>query len=160
LDDGMIGKLVRARRGHALTGKRLPEAARRPAPPRITVTRDVLPPSEAAPSERGFRVERRLEPTRSVLAPIGELDESTVAPFEAAVAGVIGRGRLVVLDLGNLTFIDSCGLWSISTIYSACKRRHISICMWPGPERVQNVFEVTGLYDLLPFTERPSEAGP
>src|SRR5258708_32858658 len=120
----MIGKLVRARRGHALTGRRLPEAARRPAPPRFAVARDVLPPSEAAPSERGFRVERRLEPTRSVLAPIGELDESTVAPFEAAVAAVIGRGRLGGLDLGNLTFIDSCGPWSIPAIYSPVSAAH------------------------------------
>ncbi|MCW3032038.1 MAG: hypothetical protein QOK19_1269 [Solirubrobacteraceae bacterium] len=95
-----------------------------------------------------------------MLVPVGELDASTVLPFEQAVTEVVRRGRPIVLDLDSLTFIDSCGLWSISLIHSACKERGIGICLWPGPEHVQHVFEVTGLYDLLPFTARFPEEAP
>jgi anti-anti-sigma factor len=124
------------------------------------VSRDVLPrPSEPPPSDRGFRTEERLESSCSVLAPIGELDESTVRSFEGAVAGAVRRGRPVVIDLGRLRFIDSCGLWSITSVCSACKQRGIHVCLLPGTQRVQSVFEVTGLCDLLPFTDRlPGQA--
>lgn len=95
-----------------------------------------------------------------MLLPIGELDEYAVDAFEDAVGGLVGRGRPIVLDLDRLTFIDSCGLWSVSSVCSACRQRGIGIRLWPGPANVQKVFEVTGLYDLLPFTAcRPAEAG-
>jgi anti-anti-sigma factor len=155
----MIGKL-RARGGAAPTRRILPAAARRPQTRPANPSLDVLPPSDASPAERGFRIARRLHGDCSVLVPVGELDSSTVLPFEQAVTEVVRRGRPIVIDLDRLTFIDSCGLWSISLIYSACKQRGIGICLWPGPEHVQHVFEVTGLYDLLPFTERFPEEAP
>jgi anti-anti-sigma factor len=155
----MIGK-IRARRRPTTSDRRvLPVAARRRPGAETVGSRDVLPASEAAPAERGFRIVQRLHGDCSVLAPVGELDSSTVLPFEQAVTDVVRRGRPIVIDLDSLSFIDSCGLWSISLIYSACKQRGIGICLWSGPEHVQHVFEVTGLYDLLPFTDRfPEEA--
>ena len=56
------------------------------------------------------------------------------------------------IDFDRLSFVDSCGLWSISSVCSTCRQRGIGIRLWPGPPNVQNVFEVTGLYDVLPFT--------
>jgi anti-anti-sigma factor len=156
----MIGKL-RARRRPATSGRRiLPSAARRPQAGPADLSRDVLPVSRAALSERGFHTAQRLHDDCSVLAPAGELDASTVVTFEQAITAAVRRGKPIVIDLDSLTFIDSCGLWSISRIYSACKQRSIGICLWPGPEHVQHVFEVTGLYDVLPFTDRFPEGAP
>jgi anti-sigma B factor antagonist len=154
--DRVTGKIARARRP-ALTGRRrLPEAARRTVAPNGTgPSPDVLPASKTRPSERSFRVEHRLHPGCSVVSPIGELDASTVGPFEEAVSSVVSLDRPIVIDLGGLSFIDSCGLWSVTTIHSACKDRGLALCLTGGPDQVRDVFEVTGLYDLLPFTDRP-----
>jgi anti-sigma B factor antagonist len=154
--EGVIGKLTPRRWRQALPGQRLPaHAACRPAlSGRAAASRDVLPrPSGAGLASRGFRIERRLEPDRSVLVPIGELDVSAVGSFEQATAGLVNRGRPIVVDLSKVLFIDSCGLWSITTIYSTCRQRGVGIGLWPGSARVQQLFEVTGLYDVLPFTE-------
>ena len=48
----------------------------------------------------------------------------------------------------------------LGRVVEACKQRGIGLCLWSGPEHVQHVFEVTGLYDLLPFTDRFPEEAP
>ena len=60
--------------------------------------------------------------------------------------------RPIVIDLSRLTFIDSSGLWAITLTQRICRKRGLGLLIKPGPERVQSVFEVTGLADLLPFT--------
>jgi anti-sigma B factor antagonist len=118
--------------------------------------REALLQSSGGTLAKGFRVEQRFEHDLTILAPVGELDEAAVRPFEQAFPNALARGRPVVVDLAGLTFIDSCGLWTITELCSACKRGGVSFQVWPGPERIQEVFEVTGLCDLLPFVDRPS----
>jgi anti-anti-sigma factor len=139
LEERKIGKAVRTRSRPSAPARRLArdDAGRGRAQPRMALSRDVLPRPEAPAAARGFRVRRRLQADRTILVP-----------------AVVGRGLPIVIDLGELTFIDSCGLWLITTIHSGCRQRGISLRLWGGCEHIQQVFEVTGLYDLLPFVSR------
>ncbi len=111
----------------------------------------MLPVSRSAPVDREFRIDHGCEGETTTITPVGELDGASAIDFEEALSDVIAAGRPIVIDLRRLTFIDSSGLWAITLVHKTCKRRGISLCLLPGPEHVQNVFEITGLFDLLPF---------
>ena len=98
----------------------------------------------------------------------GELDVRSVPRLEAAVSRCCTRSRsarAITLDLRGLTFIDSSGLWTITAARRWCERQGYGFSLIPGPEPVHEVFEVTGLSDLLPFREaekgevKPSSPG-
>jgi anti-anti-sigma factor len=103
------------------------------------------------PSEQGFAISTARVPRGTVVRPAGELDAAALAELEQALADAITVGRPIEIDLRAASFIDSSALWAITVAHSVCRRRGIPICLRPGPRRVQQVFEVTGLYDLLPF---------
>jgi anti-sigma B factor antagonist len=154
----VVGRSSRAPRLSLLRGRRLtPDAPA--AVDGARADEDVhagspesLPASDAAPSQRGFRVEATADEHHEILAPVGEFDASALAPFEEAITGVLEAERPIVIDLGRVTFIDSSGLWAITLTQRICRKRGIGLLLKPGPEQVQSVFEVTGLFDLLPFT--------
>lgn len=83
----------------------------------------------------------------------GELDVAGVPELEAAIAGAAGASGLVV-DLSNLTFIDSSGLRLLMTLNESVQARGQSLEVIPGSENVQRTFELAGLLDRLPF-QRP-----
>ncbi|HXB17112.1 MAG TPA: STAS domain-containing protein [Solirubrobacteraceae bacterium] len=111
-----------------------------------------LPQSDVAPAERAFRVELHDGDQCAILEAIGEFDSSALTAFEQAISRLLREERPIVVDLSRVTFIDSSGLWAITLTQRICRRQGIGLLIKPGPERVQSVFEVTGLYDLLPFT--------
>ncbi len=93
-----------------------------------------------------------------MVAPAGELDGVTIAELEQSLAEALSIGRPIEIDLRATTFVDSSALWAITLAHSACRERRIPLRLRPGPMRVQQVFEVTGLYDLLPFLPDESAA--
>jgi anti-sigma B factor antagonist len=106
---------------------------------------------ESAPA-RGLKVEEVGHDGVERLVLIGELDSRSVPTLEAAISRCCAAGtRAVTLDLSRLTFIDSSGLWTITSVRKWCERQGYGFSLIPGPPSVQRVFEVTGLSDVLPF---------
>jgi anti-anti-sigma factor len=121
--------------------------------------REMLPESSTDPIERGFRVESAADEHHELLTPVGEFDGSALTAFEEAFRARMASEKPIVIDLGRVTFIDSSGLWAIIVSQRICRQHGIGLLLKPGPDNVQSVFEVTGLYDLLPFSPpTPAEA--
>jgi anti-sigma B factor antagonist len=65
----------------------------------------------APPIPQPFHVEARPERDRVVVAVTGELDLATAGKVEEEVTGLYDRGfQRVVLDLSDVSFMDSSGL--------------------------------------------------
>lgn len=113
-------------------------------------------PSESRQNESGTgprAYECEVEPHREtvLIRPIGELDMSTVDQFAATLREITTAGfDRVVLDLRELTFMDSSGLRALLEVQSIAAPRS-SLQIIPGPEPVQRIFQATGLVDRLPF---------
>ena len=137
---------------HQGSGRRAPEPSGQSEQNGAFASPETLPPSDAAPGQHGFRVELHDGEQCEILEAIGEFDSSALTVFEQAISPLFDGGRPILVDLSRLTFIDSSGLWAITVTQRLCRQRGIGLLIKPGPERVQSVFEVTGLYDLLPFT--------
>jgi anti-sigma B factor antagonist len=108
--------------------------------------------TRTAPGGGSLTVLHRLEGDGHVVTPIGDLDCHSVALLEEAVCACSAAdGPSITLDLRRLTFIDSSGLWTITSAKRWCDRQARCFTLVPGPAPIQRIFEVTGLSDVLPF---------
>jgi anti-anti-sigma factor len=89
-----------------------------------------------------------------VLSLEGELDiaglEDLTVHVEAAATQPVAH---VVIDLRALSFIDGTGVRAIVSAATLIGER---VVVYPGPARVQRVFELTGSLRALPFTAPPA----
>jgi anti-anti-sigma factor len=82
----------------------------------------------------------------------GELDLASAHVMEERLTAIEEqRPARVVIDLGDLAFIDSSGLRVLLLADTRARERGFELVLAPGPEPVQRVFEMTGALDVLRF---------
>jgi anti-anti-sigma factor len=85
----------------------------------------------------------------------GELDIATAPAFEQTLRDAELRARLVVVDLRELTFTDSCGLHVISRASIRAQRAGRRLVLVRGPSQTDRLFalatsDVLEIVDLDP----------
>ncbi len=92
------------------------------------------------------------ESDRYVLVLSGELDMSGAPAFEAAAIRLCAlRAGEVLVDITEISFIDSSGLGAILAVKAACEERGCSFSMTHGSGQAEKLFELTRLIERLPF---------
>jgi anti-anti-sigma factor len=82
----------------------------------------------------------------------GELDLSSARRMEERFASIDEqRPSRVVVDLGELAFIDSSGLRTLLIADELAREHGYELVLLSGQEPVQRVFELTGALDVLRF---------
>jgi anti-sigma B factor antagonist len=98
-------------------------------------------------------------PEPLVIAPAGELDFASVGAFRDALADAAVRTDPgVVVDLSDVSFIDSSGLGALVDLHSRLQResRQLAVVA-PGGTAAAVLLNLAGLQNRLPvFEERPS----
>jgi anti-anti-sigma factor len=98
-----------------------------------------------------FLVEIRPARSRVVVAPRGELDLATTDRLADEIDGLVNAGfDEIVLDLRELTFMDSTGL---SLVVRQAQRPDATVVIVDGPAPVARLFDLTGMRAELPFLE-------
>lgn len=94
--------------------------------------------------------------TSAWVRPVGDLDLDTVHRVESALAELReeGCGNLV-LDLRELTFMDSTGLRLVIRWHTAARDEGFAFSVVPGPDVVQRVFRLTGMDAHVTIAEPP-----
>lgn len=82
---------------------------------------------------------------------IGELDLPATDAAYDDIEAAAREARALVLDLSQLTFMDSSGLRLVVRLDAAAREGAFELSIVRGPEKVQQVFEIVGLDDALPF---------
>jgi anti-anti-sigma factor len=98
-----------------------------------------------------FSVSRRREGDAIVIAPAGEIDLATIDALQAVVDAAAAEAGGVVLDLREVTFIDSAGLRLL--VQSARAIESFSVVR--GSQEVQRLFDLVGLDGRLTMLDRP-----
>jgi anti-sigma B factor antagonist len=84
------------------------------------------------------------------LIPTGKLDRTSAPVLEAEIERLYDDGvTSLVLDLRELTYVDSTGLAVIAFRCALCKRRGFDLRLIPGSRLMQRAFEEAGVTDLL-----------
>jgi len=110
---------------------------------------------------RPFTVE--VEPQREVVrvCPCGEVDLATVDDVREQVDELLSAGfTRVLLDLRQISFLDSTGLRLIIELVQSSQADGWQFVLIDGSAPVRRVFDVTGLRDQLPFVDAREVALP
>ena len=100
-----------------------------------------------------FRLDVRPGPGRTVVAAAGEVDLATAGAVGDALREHLAAGP-VLLDLSELTFMDSSGVRAIDAVLGTCAREGWDLRVRRAMhEHVRQVLEMTALYDALPFED-------
>jgi anti-anti-sigma factor len=113
------------------------------------------------PRQGSLDIEERVGERSATLDLGGELDISTAERVQQAVARLCeAQGpRELIVDLRRLTFVDSSGLAAMVYANRLCERHGCRLSVIRGSQAVHDVFELTGLHELLPFTVDGVEPG-
>lgn len=97
-------------------------------------------------------------PHGPTIALSGEIDMSAVADIEAAIAPTVpSEAELLVLDLRDVSFLDSSGLRVILRIDREQREAGKRFVVVRGGRRVARVLELTGAERQLEIVSDPAE---
>ena len=95
---------------------------------------------------------------RTHILPCGELDIVTAPALEQALAEATAAAvPEVVLDLRELTFMDSTGLRTLAQASARADEAGVTLSVVRGPRQIGRVLEISGLSPLLPLVDAPPE---
>lgn len=97
---------------------------------------------------------------RAILALTGELDLNTVPEAETSFQQLATESGSspIVLDLRELTFMDSAGLRFILAADARARESNRPLVIVRGPQPVHRVFRLAMLEERLAFADSPDEA--
>jgi anti-anti-sigma factor len=96
---------------------------------------------------------------RHTLCLSGELDSASTPEFELLLKDHVSRASEIVIDLQNVSFIDSSGLRAILVCQATCEHSGIAFHLTRGKQQVRRLFDTVGLSDRLPFIDSPPGSG-
>lgn len=98
------------------------------------------------------------ERSRVMLA--GELDMAAVEQVEGAVEAQLEAGaRELVLDLAQLSFIDSSGVRLLLALDARAAREGWALTLARPAEQVRSILRITGIDESLPLEREETGAG-
>jgi anti-sigma B factor antagonist len=106
-----------------------------------------------------FRVERRLDGEVAVIVPEGDIDLSTAdaVRVELAAAEADDAARRIVVDLRQVSFMDSSGIRLLVEGQLAAERDGFDFAVVRGSRAVQRLLELAGLDGRVRVVDDPSE---
>jgi anti-sigma B factor antagonist len=85
-----------------------------------------------------------------VVAPRGEVDAVTAPQLGRRLLGLADEGKTqVVVDLSNVTFMDSTGIGVLLNAVRQLRQRDGGLVLVCPTERILRPFQITGLVDHL-----------
>lgn len=101
----------------------------------------------------GFHVDTRVERDQEIVTPRGELDLATVPRLEIELVRARSSGRAIVLDLRQLTFMDSSGLHLLMRVDADVRSRGQSFAIIDADGPIARLLTIVGLRDRLRHAE-------
>ena len=107
---------------------------------------------------RSFAVDPNATCRIGLVPLLGDLDLSASAEIERRIRAEERRKiDVLVLDLRELTLLDSTGLWLITSAAGRASVGGWRLVLVRGPDAVQRVFRITKLDGELEFVDDPAD---
>lgn len=81
----------------------------------------------------------------------GELDLESASFMAGVFVTALPDASEVVLDLDEVSFMDSSGVRAVLRCATECTRRGLEFAVTEGSPQVRRLLEITGLTEQLPF---------
>lgn len=96
-----------------------------------------------------FAVHSREVGAATVIAVSGELDIHTAPDLTEVLSPAIAAGQPVIVDLTDVTFMDSSGLSVFVTALKRAREAGTTLVLVVSEPRVMRVFSITGIDTLI-----------
>ncbi len=82
----------------------------------------------------------------------GELDENNAAKIRLEMENAIKNNKFqqIIIDLSELSFMDSTGIGVLIGRYKLLKAQGVPVFISSPNNQVDKIFKMTGLYDIMP----------
>ncbi|MEA1947184.1 MAG: STAS domain-containing protein [Thermodesulfobacteriota bacterium] len=91
-------------------------------------------------------------------AETGPLEASNVGPFRETMANLVENTTKLLIDIGNVTFLDSSGLGALVAIWKSISSRDGEVKLCRIDPSVRTVFELTRIHRILEIYDTEEEA--
>jgi anti-anti-sigma factor len=81
----------------------------------------------------------------------GEFDLACEEHFDRVLESLAAGSKPIVVDLSELSFIDSSGLRALLRAWKRCEAAGASLTLTPGTGQVSQAMALTGADELLPI---------
>ena len=109
------------------------------------------------PAAQPFKIETSESAAGAcVLKLSGPLTLQTLANMQSAAQQETDKP--LILDLGGVAYMDSAGLGSVISVFTACQRTQRKFAITGLTERIQKLFQLTRVNSILPCHETMAEA--
>jgi anti-anti-sigma factor len=103
-----------------------------------------------------FEVQSELDDGTGRLTVIGELDLATAPQLQEKAQALVGRSaHEVIIDLRQMTFVDSSGLRLLIALSNRASAENWTLGLIRPAQQTFAVFEISGVDARLPFIEDP-----
>ncbi len=83
----------------------------------------------------------------------GEVDLHSAPLLKAALLEVAAPAARIALDLNGVSFLDSTGIGALVGVFKKAREGKGQIVFFGARPRVKRVFQIAGLWSILPFYE-------
>jgi len=81
-----------------------------------------------------------------IIEPVGILDSTKAEEFRQSVEDLLQNGaEIILVDLKNITFIDSSGLGTLVVLLKKVRGLNRSLCICSINDQVRMLFELTSM---------------
>ena len=108
-------------------------------------------------SELGFTTEKT--PTETIVHCTGKITSDTSQSLKTTVKPLFSDSKIVVLDLTNVSYLDSSGLGAIIGLYVSAKTAKSKLKLINLNHRLKELFSITRLGQFLAEGRDPDDLG-
>jgi anti-sigma B factor antagonist len=94
---------------------------------------------------RELKLETTKTPEETLVRCTGRITAITLGALQTTVRGLLPEAKVIVLDLTDVTFMDSSGLGAIVGLYLSAKRQHCDLKLINLSQRLRELFRITQL---------------
>src|ERR1700733_3940470 len=88
-------------------------------------------------------------PEETILHCVGKITSGTSAQLQTTVRNLIPATQCIVLDLTDVSYMDSSGLGAIVSIYLTARRQNCGLKLINLNQRLQDLFRLTKLASVF-----------
>lgn len=94
-----------------------------------------------------------------VVSVTGRIDSGNARGFEAEMgAAVDARGRGVILDCAQLTYLSSAGLRVLLRVTRELDQKHVPFVVCSLSPAISEVFQISGFHRIIPVASSRADA--
>ena len=101
--------------------------------------------TDAVAPAQDLKIEMRKESEQIVFLCTGRITSNTNSLLKSTIQPMISQAKRIVIDLTNVSFIDSSGIGGLVSLWVSAKRANCELKLVNLAERIKELLRVTNL---------------